>query len=111
MQIVRFRVSSCEIRIVVGTTLKILYFVLEKTNGRLGSTFGILYFIVKTWTAVWLQLTKFCVSLQQNEWLFGYNCKILYFAVKKRVVVWVHALLISNQWKLYFCYSYNIDFS
>ena len=58
---------------------------------------------------LWLQSSKFCVSLKKtngqvgrvfkilhfavkNEWPFGYNCKILYFPVKNPVVVWVHAL-------------------
>ena len=61
--------------------------------------------------AVWVQLSKFSISLQKknkcpfgcsfqnfvfrckkNKWLFGNNCKISYFAIKKQMAAWVHTL-------------------
>ena len=81
------------------TAFKILYFVVKKTTGRFGAVFKILCFVVKNEMAVWLQFqnfafrcirtngrlsttVKFRISLENNEWPFGYNFKILYFVVK-----------------------------
>ena len=42
--------------------------------------------------AIRVQFQKFWILLQKDEWLFGYNCKILFFALKKRMAAWLHAL-------------------
>ena len=67
---------------------KISYFLEGNTNGRLVTTFKILYFVVKKRMAVWEQFSKFCVSLIKSGWPFGYNFEILCFAVKKLMAVW-----------------------
>ena len=47
-----------------GYSFQNFVFRCKKTNGRLGTGFKILHFVVK------------------NEWRFGCNCKIFYFPVK-----------------------------
>ena len=88
----RFRISSWKIQIAIWVQLSKFYilfwkhewplgcsfqnfvFHCKKPNGRMGIVFKIFHFAV------------------QNEWPFGYNCKILYFPAKKPVALWVHAL-------------------
>ena len=40
--------------------------------------------------AVWVEFSKFCISLSKNRWPFGYKFKILYFSVKRWMAIRVH---------------------
>ena len=62
----------------LGTTFKIMCFVVKKTNGRLGAIFKILCFVVR------------------NDGRLGTVFKILCFPEKKRMAVWVHAFSFNN---------------
>ena len=55
-----------------------MYFFVGNTNGRLGTTFKILYFVVEKRMAVWVQLKIFVFSCK-NEWPFGYTHSPLSF--------------------------------
>ena len=48
----------------------------------LGTTFKILYFVVKKRMAVWVHFSKFLFCCKKTKWPFGYSFKILHFSVK-----------------------------
>ena len=53
----------------------------NKTKLMMSVRFGISLWEIQM--AVWVQLSKFSISLHKNEWPLGAVFKILYFAVRK----------------------------